>query len=80
MILYIHSGASYLSEKRSRSRAGGNFFLSDPNSTKSNGSVLTVSNIMRNEIASAAESEIGAAFVNDKSALPLRQALIDLGH
>ena len=31
-------------------------------------------------MASAAESEIGAAFDNAREALPLRQALIDLGH
>ena len=55
-------------------------FLSDTNSTKPNGPVLTVSNTMRNVMASAAESEIGAAFVNAQSALPLRQALIDPGH
>ena len=30
-------------------------------------------------MASAAESEIGAAFSNAQSALPLRQALMDLG-
>ena len=29
MILYIQSDASYLSEPRSRSRAGGHYFLSD---------------------------------------------------
>ena len=80
MILHLHSDASHLSEKRARSREGGHFFLSDPNSSKPNGPVLTDSNIMRNVMASTAESEIGAAFVNAQSALPLRQAFIDLGH
>ena len=80
MILHIHSDASYLSEKRARSRAGGHFFLSNHASTFPNGPVHTVSSILRNVMASAAESEIGAAFTNAQSALPLRQALIDLGH
>ena len=31
-------------------------------------------------MASAVESEIGAAFTNAQAVLPLRQALIDLGH
>ena len=31
-------------------------------------------------MASAAELEVGAAFDNARAALPLRQALIDLGH
>jgi len=31
-------------------------------------------------MSSAAESEIGTAFANTHAAIPLRQALIDLGH
>ena len=80
MILHVHSDASYLSEKKARSRAGGHFFLSAHKSISPNGPVHTVSNILRNVMASAAESEIGAAFTNAQAALPLRQALLDLGH
>ena len=80
MILHVHSDASYLSEKKARSRAGGHFFLCSHKSVSPNGPVHTVSTIMKNVMASAAESEIGAAFDNAREALPLRQALIDLGH
>jgi len=80
MQLHIHSDASYLSVAKARSRAGGHFFLTNPTATQPNGPIHTVSNIMRNVMASAAESEIGAAFVNAQSSLPLRQALLDLGH
>ena len=36
MILHIHSNASYLSEPRSRSRAGGHYFLGDKRPDMSN--------------------------------------------
>jgi len=80
MVLRVHSDASYLSEKKARSRAGGHFFLSNLKSSLPNGPVHTVSNIMRNVMASAAEAEIGAVFTNAQTALPIRQALQDLGH
>ena len=80
MLLHIHSDASYLSERKARSRAGGHFFLSNEKSSIPNGPVHTLSNILRNVMASAAESEIGAAFTNAQAALPLRQALLDLDH
>jgi len=64
MILQIHSDASYLSEPKARSRAGGHFFLSNKSSTLPNGPIHTLSNIMRNVMASAAEAEIGAVFAN----------------
>ena len=70
MILHIHSDASYLSEKKARSREGGHFFLSDHKSVSPNEPVHTVSNILRNVMASAAESEIGAAFTNAQAASP----------
>ena len=80
MILHVHSDASYLSEKKARCRAGGHFFLSDCASTFPNGPVHIMSSILGNIMASAAESEIGAAFTNAQSALLLCQAPLDLGH
>jgi hypothetical protein len=66
--IYIHSYASYLSEAESRSRAGGDFFLSSKpsNPTKShdpistpishNGAIHIVGSIMRNILASVTEA------------------------
>jgi hypothetical protein len=87
MYLHIHSDASYLSEAKARSRAGGTFFLSsrppDPSATPDpdatppthNGAIHTISSIMRNVMASATEAELGAVFHNASDCFPLRIAL-----
>ena len=81
MILHIHSDASYLSEKKARSRAAGHFYLAS-NGTRSanNGPIHTLCSIMRNVMASAVEPEIGSVFHSAQDAIPLRNALEDLGH
>jgi hypothetical protein len=89
MILHIHSDASYLSEKKARSRAGGHYFLSSlspsplaPPTTAPapNGPLFTISRIMRNVMGSAAEAEIGATYINGQEAIPIRTTLTEMGH
>jgi hypothetical protein len=89
MVLYVHSDASYLSETRSRSRAGGHFFLSskptDPNTTPTqipplNGPVHTVCKILKVVVGSAAEAEIGGVYINAQDAVPMIVALEEMGH
>jgi hypothetical protein len=88
MILHIHSDASYLPKPESRSRASGHFILSDmptdptkgPTKPRPNGAIHTVCHILRNVMASAAESKVGALFLNCQEAIPLRNTLIKLGH
>jgi hypothetical protein len=90
MHLHIHSNASYLSEIRARSRAGGYFFLSDkpkklppePHNTPPplNGAIHVHSSIMRSVLSSATEAKTGALFHNAKDAAPFRITLLDLGH
>ena len=89
MILHNHSDGSYLSEPKARSRVGGHFFLSqnptDPTKPpttppRNNGPIHTTCNILRHVMASAAEAEVGALFVNGQDAIPLRNTLIELGH
>ena len=83
MILKIHSDASYLSEPKARSRAGGHFFLGDKPSTQpelGNGAILNKSTIMRNVMSSAAEAECGALYDNTKEGVPLRNTLVEMGH
>jgi hypothetical protein len=81
MVLAIHSDASYLSEPKARSRAGGHFFMSandvDP---PNNGAVLNVSKVIKAVMSSAAEAELGALFYNAKIAVPMRKTLEELGH
>ena len=69
MVLHIHSDASYLSEPRARSRAGGHYFLgeirpdmSKPPTTRPhiNGLIHSISPIMSNVMGLAVEAEIGA--------------------
>jgi hypothetical protein len=82
MILHIHSDASYLSVSKARSRLGGIFYLgyNPPNQDKLNGSILNVASIIKNVMASAAESEVGACFQNAQTAAPLRTTLLELVH
>jgi hypothetical protein len=82
MILHIHSDASYLSVSNARSRLGGLFFLGNksPKQDTLNGSILNVASVIKNVVASAAESEVGACFHNAQSGAPLRVTITELGH
>jgi hypothetical protein len=82
MILHIHSDASYLSVSNARSRLGGLFFLGNksPEQETLNGSILNVASVIKNGVASAAKSEVGACFHNAQSGAPLRVTLTELGH
>ena len=70
MILHIHSYASYNSEAKARSQAGGHFYLVNTASIRptmhNNGDILNTSTIMRNVMASASEAECRALFNNTK--------------
>ena len=83
MILHIHSDASYLSAPKARSRAAGYFFLSDDPSvtpTPNNGPIHVLCSLLSMVVSSAAEAEVGAAFMNGQMGCPIRQTLIELGH
>jgi hypothetical protein len=45
-----------------------------------NGAVLNISQIIRAVMSSAAEAELAALFINAKTAVSMRQTLIELGH
>jgi hypothetical protein len=49
-------------------------------SEKLNGSILSVYSVIKNVVAYAAESEVGACFHNTQSGGPLRVTLTELGH
>jgi hypothetical protein len=51
-----------------------------PQAEKLNGSILNAASIIKNVVASAAESEVGACFQNAQSGAPLRVALTELDH
>ena len=84
MVLNIHYDASYLSETRARSRVAGKFFLgsnSDP--TKPivlNGALYIMCRILKFFVASTAESELEALFLNCKEGRMMRLTLQEMGH
>jgi hypothetical protein len=82
MILHNHSDASYLSVSNAHSRLGGLFFcrIKPPQEETLNGSILNVASVIKNVVASVAESEVGACFQNAQSGAPLRVTLTNLGH
>ena len=84
MILHINSDASYNSESKARSRAGGYFYLGNTASVRptmhNNGSILNSSTIMLNAMESASEAECRALFNNTKEAVALRTTLHEMGH
>jgi hypothetical protein len=51
-----------------------------PEQDKFNGSILCIASVIKNGVASAAESEVGACFRNAQSGAPLRVTLTELGH
>jgi hypothetical protein len=83
MILYIHSDASYLSEREAKSRAGGFLYMgniADTANKLTNGAILIISTVLKHVMSSAAEADIGAVFINAKEGAVLRTTLEELGH
>ena len=76
MVLAAHSDASYLLETKSRSRAGGHFFMSsDIVVPKNNDAVHTITQIIKTVMSSAAEVELGALYINCREAILARHLL-----
>ena len=70
MVLAAHSEASYLSDTKERSRAGGHFFMaSDIAFPKNNRAVHTVVQMIKTVISSAAEAELCALYINCREAI-----------
>jgi hypothetical protein len=89
MILHVESDASYLSESKARSRAGGYHYLSSqplsvPTATTPpvppNGPVHILCQIMSEVMSSASEAELAAIFHNMKEACTIRTCLTERGH
>ena len=80
----VHSDASYLSELDARSRACGHFFMGwspkDGNPIKLNGAFFTLCAILWFVVASAAEAELSALFLNCKEGIIFCLTVNELGH
>ncbi len=81
MVLAAHSDASYLSEAKARSQAGGHFFMSSNTTCPHNSSaVLTITQIIKAVMSLEAKAKIGALYINCREAVPARHTLEFLGH
>ena len=81
MKLTIHSDVSYLSEPNALCRAGGHMFMAGLEEIPiNNGAVLNISQIIKAVISLAAEAELGALFINAKTAVPMQQTLEEMEH
>ena len=82
MILNVHSDASYLSAKNSKSRAAGHFFLGwkpdDKRPIRLNGPILMLCTIFKFVAASVVEAKLGAIILNAKEAKIIRLTLEEL--
>jgi hypothetical protein len=69
MILHIRSDAQYLLVSNARSRLRGLILLGNksPEQDTHNRSIINVAAVIKNVVASAAESEVGACFRNAQS-------------
>ncbi len=74
MVLAVHSDASYLSEPKPRSRAGGHFFLSsDTTIPPNNGAVFNIAHIIKNVMSSATEAELAGLYIMAREAVYICQ-------
>jgi hypothetical protein len=81
MKLAAHSDASYLSEPKARSRAGGHFFLSSSaDIPPNNGAILNIAHIIKHVMASATEAELAALYIVAREAVYIRIILEEMGH
>jgi hypothetical protein len=80
MVLCAHADAGFLNETNSCSRAGAHIFLSEDDPfPRFNGAILSIAQIIKFVMASAAESELAALFVTEREMIPYRQTLIAMG-
>ena len=80
MVLAAHADASFSSESKSRSRAGGHIFLSEDDPIPRNyGPVQSISRVIKHVCPSAAEAEGSSLFIVAQDMVPLRNMLIEMG-
>ncbi len=75
-----HSDAGFLNETNSRSRAGAHIFLPENEPfLQFNGAILSIAQIIKFIMASAAKSELATLFVTAREMISHRQTLISMG-
>jgi hypothetical protein len=80
MILYVISDAAYLVCPMARSRVGGYHYMGNKDGKLFNAAIFVLAKVIKNVMASAAESEVGSLFMNGQEAISSRNCLINMGH
>jgi hypothetical protein len=81
MKLAIQGNASYLSEPKACSRAGGHMFMAGTEDIPiNNGEVLNILQINRAVMSLAAEAELGALFIKAKTTVLMHCTHKEMGH
>jgi hypothetical protein len=81
MVLSVHTDASYLSKPSGESQAAGQFYLSNHNDKDfNNGTILTLSTIIKHVVLSASVAKLAALYYGCKLAAPLQTMLEELSH
>jgi hypothetical protein len=83
MVLHIDSDAGYLVTKNAKSRVAGHYYVSSRNLVPlplPNGLILTECKSLHHVVGSATEAETGGLYHNGQTAIPIRFALMELGH
>ena len=78
MILRAHSDGSYLCAPKARSRGAGYVFLGPE--SRCNAAVQVFCQLYKVVVSSVSEAELAALFMTAKHCIPMRQALLELGH
>jgi hypothetical protein len=80
MIFCAHANAGFHNKSKGRSQAGAHIFVSKNNPfPKHKGPILSISQIIKFVMSSAAKAELGALYTTTKHMVPLRQTLIKMG-
>ena len=80
MVLTSHSDAEFHNESKGRSQAGDDIFLAEDEPVpRWNGLILTIAQVIKNFMSSAAEAELGTIFIKAKELVPIHQTMIDMG-
>ena len=80
MALAAHADAGFHNESNGCSQAGAHIFLAkDEPFPRWNGAVLTVAQIIKFVMTSAAGAKLGALFITAQKMISLRQTLIEMG-
>ena len=82
MILDNHLDAAYLVAPEAQSQAGGYTYLGNEENNKQiiNGPISIIAKIIKSVMASAAEAEVAALYMNAKKLVALQKMCEELGH